>query len=177
MPHRGLRLRLATCAASHRDFRRRLSRRARTPPPRRTKTPASRASRNCWGPSLSPNLSSEAELLRRMSAPQSRAARWSAPTNRPFSVGRDHRARRNMWSLGMTTEKRGSDFCCFREASEGGVFVHREGGFRDPEPCQRPTGLSGGMPHGEGRRPSSRGGIPMRWTARSAGRQGFGCLW
>ena len=57
------------------------------------------------------------------------------------------------------------------------VFVYRGGGFRVLKPCQRPTGLSGGMPHGEGRRPSSRGGIPTRWTARSAGRQGFGRSW
>ena len=29
-------------------------------------------------------------------------------------------------------------------------------GFRVQMPCRRPTGLSGGMPHGEGRRPSCR---------------------
>ena len=113
------------------------------------------------------------------SSSHARAAITGRPVVGPYQspvFGR-HRARRNMWSLGMTTEKRGSDSCCFREASEGGGFVHREGGFRVPKPCQRPTGLSGGMPHGEGRRPSSRGGITTRWTARSAGRQGFGCLW
>ena len=65
----------------------------------------------------------------------------------------------------------------FRGASEGGVFVSRVGGFRVTKPCQRPTGLSGGMPHGEGRRPSCQGGIPTRWTALCAGRQGFGRSW
>ena len=112
-----------------------------------------------------------------MSAPQSRAARWSAPTNRPFSIRRDHRTRRNMRSTGMTTGKRGSDSGCFRAAREAGDFVYREGGFRVPKPCQRPTGLGGGKPHGEGRRPSRRGGIPTRWTAHCAGRQGFRRSW
>ena len=65
----------------------------------------------------------------------------------------------------------------FRVARGAGDFVNRGGGFRVLKPCQRPTGLSGGTPHGEGRRPSCRGGIPTRWTARSAGRQGFGRSW
>lgn len=65
----------------------------------------------------------------------------------------------------------------FRVARGAGVLVCREGGFRVPKPCRRPTGLSGGMPHGEGRRPSSRGGIPTRWPARCAGRLGFGRSW
>ena len=66
------------------------------------------------------------------SSSHARAAITGRPVVGPYQspvFGR-HRARRNMWSLGMTTEKRGSDSCCFREASEGGVFVHREGGFR-----------------------------------------------
>ena len=65
----------------------------------------------------------------------------------------------------------------FRVARVAGDFVNREGGFCVSKPCQRPTGLSGGMPHGEGRRPSSLCGTTPRWTARSAGRQGFGCSW
>ena len=55
--------------------------------------------------------------------------------------------------------------------------MRRGGGVRVPEPCRRPTGLSVGMLRGEGRRPSSRGGITTRWTARSAGRQGLGRSW
>ena len=65
----------------------------------------------------------------------------------------------------------------FRVARGAGGFVRRGGGVRVPEPCRRPTGLSVGMLRGEGRRPSSQGGIPTRWTARSAGRQGLGRSW
>ncbi len=114
-------------------LRRRLSRRTRTPPPRRTKTPASRASRNCWGLSPSPNLSSEAELLRRISAPQN-VVTWNYNGNSAVAI-----------HVAFVQHSR----------SECG-FVYRGGGFRVLKPCQRPTGLSGGMPHGEGLRHSCR---------------------
>ena len=46
-----------------------------------------------------------------------------------------------------------------------------------PDALPGPTGLGGGKPHGEGRRPSRRGGIPTRWTAHCTGRQGFRRSW
>ena len=67
-------------------------------------------------------------------------------------------------------------FSFVREARKG-VFVDRAGGFRVPLPCRRPTGRDAGMPHGEGRRPSSRCGIPVSQSAQRAGRQGNGFSW